>query len=371
MTNISIQELQNIAVRATTDFFNGTSLNESLAKQASELDLNSDQLKRAIEATNTLTFLKSAEVSKDKTVEFPVADYNEILKLACVPEGAITKTACKIETVEDLDNAITSLESLVKSAEEALKPEMPVFTPDQLKAQIYKSAQINKRAISDLEIKVARSADRFLKLASELQALPDGLELLSASSADDVTFTKLASLIYPANGGRKDYAKFLYKSAQLNLCESMIQTYKELSDEHKELGLRKEAQDKVLELEKAGFFLTSAAKGVWNFAKNPAAMTGKGIGKAVGGTVKTLGRGVANTVGGVGKIIKNKTQNAMAGTDLGKKLGMPKVEMPVNIKRNLAIGATVGGAVIDAASYTPKVDPMNGRMGDVWDSLRK
>lgn len=382
MADISIQNLQDIAVKATTDFFNGTPLNESLAKQASDLDLNSDQLKRAIEATNTLTFLKSAEVHKDKTVEFPLADYNEIMKIACVPQSLITKSA-NVEVKDRTEQP--SFSDMVKSAESKLGYELPSMSQDQLIKQIYKSAQINKLAIQNLEDELVRCSDKFIKIAKELSQSPAGFEQLSASSADNVMFSKIAKLVFPEKGARKDYAGFIYKSAGLVDAEELVSTYSRLSEIDKELGLRKEAQAKVVELEKAGFFTLgqvgkalawpfkagkSVATGVKNLATKPAETLGKATGAAITYPVKTLGNVVANTASGTGKILKTKAQNAFAGTGLGKALKVPKVEMPQNIKRNISALGVVGGAAMNASSFTPKVDPANGNMGDVWTAIR-
>jgi Fe2+ transport system protein FeoA len=243
---------------------------------------------------------------------------------------------------------------LLLAAELAMVPEPIKMDQDRLRKELYKSAQMNKRVIQNLEDDLVRSADKFLKMAKDLTSRSTGFEELSASSVDDNTFAKIASLLYPGSGPRKDWAGFIHKSASINVAEDLAITYVRLSSIDKELGLRKQAQLKVEELEKAGFFTL-----------------GRVVGKTVAWPVKTLGKAVANTAQGVGKVIKTKTQNTVADTGLGKSLKVPKVEMPNNIKRNLSVLGATTGAAFDAASYTPKTDPASGRMGDVWDAIRK
>ena len=81
------ENLQNIAARCTAIFLTKqASLSEALAKEAMDLELNPDQIHRAIEATNTVAYLKQLEESPDRTFEFPVADYKEVIAKMVLPE---------------------------------------------------------------------------------------------------------------------------------------------------------------------------------------------------------------------------------------------------------------------------------------------
>jgi uncharacterized protein YoaH (UPF0181 family) len=81
------ERLQEIAVGCVTKFMSKqASLSEAIAKEAQDLELNSEQTKRVIEVTNTVAYLRQLEKSADRTFEFPVADYNHVMAAMCMPE---------------------------------------------------------------------------------------------------------------------------------------------------------------------------------------------------------------------------------------------------------------------------------------------
>lgn len=374
MANISIQDLQDIAVRCTSDFFNNNvPLNESLAKQASDLGLNSDQLQRAIEATNTLTYLKGVDAAKDRTAEFPVADYAEIVKLASIPES-LQKEASAQEVVVK-PSAAEKFNTLVKQAESGLTFTFPELSQAEQKMHLLKQASINKRALEDAEINLDIAGRRLVKLASELKKHPQGLEHLSATDISNSDFEKIASLVFGPGTKRKDYVAGMFKSAQLSTAQEFAGLYKEAQTLFSEVEYRRAKRDEIEKLEKVAFLsaLTGLvkARGVSGAASYTAGKAvGKVINKTTVGTVKTVGKTVGGVAGTVGSIAKNKVQNAAAGTAWGKELKIPKAELPASTKKKIALTMTAGGAALDASFHVPKVDPAKDMSGDVWKALQ-
>lgn len=87
MFELTPERLQVIAVKCVSQFITKqASLNEALSKEAQELELNSEQIKRAVETTNTLAYLRQLEGSSDRTSEFPVASYKEVIACMVMPE---------------------------------------------------------------------------------------------------------------------------------------------------------------------------------------------------------------------------------------------------------------------------------------------
>lgn len=79
--------LQEIAVKCVTQFMQkSASLNEAIAKEAMDLELNPEQTKRVIEASNTIAYLRQLEKSADRTFEFDVADYSKVMATMCLPD---------------------------------------------------------------------------------------------------------------------------------------------------------------------------------------------------------------------------------------------------------------------------------------------
>lgn len=376
MANISIPELQEIAVQCTSDFFNNnTPLNESLAKQASLRDLNSDQLQRAIEATNTLTYLKSIDVAKDRTSEFPVANYSEIVKLACIPES--------LQKIAEFETAKVGPD-LVKQAEDAMFVSEVSVLESQKPGYIYKLARITGRALEDAKIDLSIQGEKLIKIAKEIKADPQAIEHLSASSATSQEFTKIASLIFGSELKRKDFVTGMFKSAEISTAQSFVDNFRQAQDLFNKVNHLEKSHTKLAEMEKLAFL--PALAGLANATRFTGAMKNSGASSITGmaassaakavigtgvGAVKMVGKSIAGVGGGTAKLAKAKVQNALAGTKLGKELKVPTAVVPKSTTARLAGAATITGAAFDASMYTPKVDPANDRSGDVWNALQK
>lgn len=363
MAEISVQSLQDLAVKCVGDFLNtNTPLNNLLAKEASERGLNSDQLQRAVECVNTLAFLKSAEVSGDKTIEFPVADYKEVIKLASLPESLLNPATHS--PVSELDSFLQEKSASVKEAdvEAALAYTRPELGQDQALLQLQKQAQINLRRLEDARGSAQVLASNLVKAAAEFKANPQALEILSASSLDDAGFKKIACLVFGEVKQRLDYAGFLTKSASVNPAESLAGMLKEAQDLVQEIATREDwaqrAETVQEELIKQAF-LGTLAKGLgYGAAKTvmaPIKVVGKGLGMAGAGLANAAGRGI---------------NNVAAKTTLGSKLGLSIKNPSRAAKIGLGASAVVGGAAFDAMSFKPKVDPANDRSGSAWEALQ-
>jgi hypothetical protein len=248
MATITIQDLQDIAVKATSDFFNSqVPLNQTLAKQASDRSLNSEQLKRAIEATNTLTHLKSIEVSKDRTVEFPVADYQSIVKMASVP----TLLAKPEDEVPDTEGF--GFVEKVASAEDVLAYTPPALTETESLLHLQKAAHINQVALENAKIDLRIAGESLLKKAYELRMDPEFVEHLSASSATDFEFEKISQIVIGTIPERKDFVNGMFKSAQLNEVETFVGLYKQAQSLTVEVKKRTELEERWGHVKQAFF----------------------------------------------------------------------------------------------------------------------
>jgi hypothetical protein len=84
------ERLQEIAVGCVTQFIQKqASLNEAISKEAMDLELNPEQTKRVIEASNTIAYLRQLEKSADRTFEFEVADYGKVMANMTMPEDML------------------------------------------------------------------------------------------------------------------------------------------------------------------------------------------------------------------------------------------------------------------------------------------
>jgi hypothetical protein len=382
MANITIPELQEIAVKCTSDFFNNNiPLNQSLAKEASDRGLNCDQLQRAIEATNTLTYLKSVDSTKDRTSEFPVANYQEIVKLAFVPDSLQKSAPDEGDMNEKVD--------LVKQAEDALSSVDYSIAQPQRAAHIYKFARMAARALEDSTMELSTKLEKMVKMAKTLKSNPELIQHLSASSASNTEFTKVAGCLGSPGVKRKDYTRGMFKAAQLNEVESFLTEYRESEKLLAQVQSYKESHTKLVEMEKLAFLPALAglvrAGGIAGAAKASGArgVTGalsymgaraatRAVVKPVVGAAKALGRSAGSVAGGTLKFGWNSTKNAVASTKIGKELKLPMAFISPRTKANVAGALAVGDAALNVSMYSPpRVDPMNDRSGDVWKALQR
>jgi hypothetical protein len=382
MASISVSDLQEIAVKCTSDFLNsGISLNQGLAKMASEKDLNPEQLRRAVEATNTLTYLKSIEVTGDRTSEFPLAEYGQILKMASIPEAFDVPQQVKSASLMEESNQTWSekragaLATQEVEAEASLQYSFPLMEKQALQAFFIKEAHANARRVEFLQAEGLVLAQQLVKLASEVKADPLGLEKLSCAILDPAHFKKVSCLVYGTPRESLDFVGEMTKSASFRKPE-FLKAAEELSDKlilaeeiqaelQKRSGLQKQAE----EMQKEAFLGALAgtvAKGI-----------GSGVGKAIGGTaslagsgIKMIGKGLAGAVKAPLKVGGAKIQNWAANTTKGKDLGIPTITPSKKALSITAAGMAAGGAAMDASMFKPQVDPAKDRSGSVWEALQ-
>jgi hypothetical protein len=363
MATITIQDLQDIAVKSTSDFFNDNiPLNQSLAKQASERGLNSEQLKRAVEATNTLTHLKSIEISQDRTSEFPVADYGQILKLAAVPNLTGTPPEDK-DGVDETDSfGFVEKTASVNAAEDSLAYSHPVLSQREIITHIFKQASLNERKLEDAKIELEIIGTTMLKKIAALKTDPEIVEHLSASSASKSYFEKTAALIVGPGATRRDLPNGMFKVASLKDVEEFLSLYKKAEDLTAEIKWRQELHDRWVPQKET---LTKQA-----FVGHIGEAVGKGIAKVVTAPFKALGNAVVKSVSSTATYAGNKAYNAVAGTKVGKSLGATARPIDASVGRKIGAAGAVGAGLIDSSMYTPKVNPAGDNSGKVWEALQ-
>jgi len=363
MATLSVSDLQDLAVRCTTQFLaQGTSLNQLIAKEASDRGLNQEQLKRSVEAVNTLAYLKTLEKSgSDRTTEFQVADYHEILKIASIPEHVASQSVSE-------DPWLAFLSSSPGQTKQAsiLDDTFPELDVAQAKAGIIKQAQINARLIEELEVEASILASRLMKVASFLALDQEAQSKLSVVASGD-TFTKLARLVFKEDRAWKDLPETLFTKASLEKAASLKQTFEEAQELTEVLASRKTLQkqaSEVVALEKQAFIGALAG------------MAGRAVGGLAKWTGKTVAKpfvGLARAGGNVAANSAKKTWNSAANTGVGKafKMGEAKIVAPNPVVgKRIAAAGVVGGAAMDASMYSPKINPVTGEGGDVWKKLQ-
>ena len=86
MYNLTQEKLQEISVRVVGKFMTKQAdLSGSIAEEAKSLELNPEQIKRVIESSNTIAYLRQLEDANDRSFEFPVAEYHDVMGRMVLP----------------------------------------------------------------------------------------------------------------------------------------------------------------------------------------------------------------------------------------------------------------------------------------------
>lgn len=308
--------IKDLAVYAVQKFIsNQVPLNESIAEKARGLQLNEDQVRRVVESTNVIAFLKLREGAEDKTFEFEVASFQGVMDSLLGhstdrgyvdlvgDEPAIEKAAfdTSYEVPED-----QSHQTLFKAHQ-------------HVRAQLEKTAQEHYNCVSDLE--------RFVPI---LVKQANWQERLEHVAGDD--FNRIMTAF-----GKSGFEK----SAGV---QNLVFVGKELEVANHVVSLIKQAA--VLQSEKSN--LEALEKKAF-----------LGLGKLLGAAKFFAKDPIAGTAAAITAV---PAMAAGAGIKAGK------IASRSFKKSAIGLGA-VATAGISAATYTPKINQRTGRPNDVLNNI--
>lgn len=370
MTDFNSELLRDIAVASVEDFLNQkVPLSQGLAKQAAAHDLNSEQIQRTVEAANTIAALKLREITDDRTFEFPLAKFAEVMKLVSIPDSMLDKKAGweaektttndrpQSTATDDDDPTNTRGESCADGANEMYAASIDddeMFHRGEREKMAYfiREAAINRKRLQELDDRSMVIVPAMQKAAKLVAKDPKGLDKLAAFvEAED--FQPLSKLVFGEVQTRRDFgehSKGMFKEAELVHVKTVAALYKEARELVREQSMRRDMDKQASALE-VEFTKQAGIPG----------MIGAGMGRAAGGAVagaiKAPLRGAANMMGrGVNKAV---------GKDVIK--GVPKAP---RIGMLGALGAA-GSVALDAAMYSPGTDSETGQSKDVWSALQQ
>lgn len=345
MPNMSSEQLRDLSIRVVEGFLNDkVPLSEGLAKQASLNNLNSDQVQRCVEACNTISFLKIMGAAKDRTFEFPLCDYNEVMSKAAAP--SFTKAASY--------DAGTTLPAgteghLEKSASASTESE---FSRQERILFMVKEAAANSRAIEELQCRSFQLASSLTKIAAEVKKDSVALDKIACAVTPDNVHA-ITTLVFGKPESVKDFGagtSGMFKSAELKAVATLQDLYKEARLVRDELNMRQEIQKRASLLQAD---LTKQA-----FASSFAAGAGKLMGSAAGSAAAGLGRLASSPLKSLGGTASNVTKRAIG-----------RAAPPKNLTEK-----TLGGlGTIGLNSMMIDTHPgysSSGRSRDVWEALQ-
>jgi hypothetical protein len=333
MPSITSDQIRDISIKTVEGFLNHkVPLSEGLAKQASSLQLNSEQIQRSVEATNSIAYLKVLTLTDDRTIEFPLCKYAEVMAKVSLPESS-----------QGYATTITKSASLGKSVPSSFTSTKLVDAEQRV--LFIKQAAINDAQLQELKDRATTILPEMIKAASAVKADSQGLEKL-ATVTSGLEFSALTKMAF---GETKVYSDSgLFKQAELKQVIRLSDLYKEARLLQSSISEKQALSDRSALLKVA--FLGAMGSGI-----------GKMIGSVVATPIKAIGKGIANTAVNLG----NK-----AGNVVKAKIGKPLTPM----RKGLGIGAVIGtGATIgfDAAMYSPGKDTSTGESKDAWSALQR
>lgn len=347
--NITSDQIRDLSVKAVEEFLNNkVPLSVGLAKQAAAAELNSEQIHRAVEATNSIAYLKILSLSDDRTVEFPLAKYAEVMTNVAIPT---------------IEKQASAQEGTGTCAPQAVAYAGPSLIEQEKLVYFIKEAAANKLALDNLEIESISVQDQLVKSAAAIKKDPAWMDKLACVTTEE-EFGPLAVLV---SGGKQEYRDLkdlgLFKQAQLTQVGQFAGLYKQARQIVREMMERSEMQKRADEVNKA-------QRAMFRNPINAAAgSVAKGLGGAVGRVAAAPGKAVGAGMRGVKDSFKTKLNDLAGGakpniSQVGKATG--------STAKSFAKGVmTLGGAAADAAFYNPGKESSTGRSNDVWDALQR
>jgi hypothetical protein len=287
------EKLQGIAVKCAAAFLTKqASLSEAIAKEAQELELNPEQIKRSIEATNTVAYLRQLEDASDRTFEFPLADYKEVMAHMVLPE----KQAAESEKDEDKEEDDKSKEKADDKSDSA-KDEKKTESKDEDDEEDKKSPSFTQQEkVAMLTKETLRCVQVMEKIAFDKVGLQMELEAAAAKVAkDEKAFEKMAHILAPDEVTKLALLCGLEKQATFN----SVFTDRELLDVTHLNDLYKQAVSLINEEANLVEFLNKSAAVLEKQAL--AGLAGQAIGASIRGATKLVTSPVKGVVKNYGK----------------------------------------------------------------------
>lgn len=293
--DMSVDFLKNVGAGIVAAFRTGQgaiTLNEGIVKAASDSQLNAEQVARLVETVNQLAYLSGPHVSMNKTAEFAMANYDQVIDAIFTPP-AIEKAA----SLYRRPNPLSLLaEPMVKEASEA--DYQFQLDPAEARKQAERAFFSGRDQLKRMDLDEVNIVEGLLKSAAVVQKDPDALNKIAAlAGGDNRKYGELCNLVF---GHVKEASRNPVRSEtellnvkhmadQLGFAKKASEDRKNLEDHLTKLaeeicpeGMNKEAFVGTL-LRAAGTMLRGAKPGL--------ATAGKGI--KLGGTVAVAGPEIA------------------------------------------------------------------------------
>lgn len=329
------------AVEVVNEFIQGTPLSDAIAALATKNAFNANQISRLVEVSNQLAYLKLQSMSEDRTFEFKVADYHEVLK-------------------QVFDNNEPEMAKAAMDKSKTISPMEIMTRPGTVGRDLTKLASENHDSYDmDPQMRAVLIHKAIIRGNHELEKLASDSQSMVYQISDAVDnllkqpdcFEKMASMVEVDDN--KKYISFMLKMAghsitSLEGVSGLLFTEKDQRDILSAINLVKQAQSMLVHknnleinlgkardalnvlLEKKAFIgmaanvvlgskkkdiASSASKIIDNAVSAPVAAGVIGAAKAVGTAAKVTGKTAARvaasgkSVSGIGGVVDTPSVN--------------------------------------------------------------
>lgn len=335
MTDLTTDMLRAIATEVVANFkTNGIPLTEGLVIKSESLQLNPEQIKRAVEVTNQIAHLSMLADATDKTVEFDLANYDDVLAALVAGLGltegtdvdvGIEKVASakiKLGILDRVSDILNAEPALIKSASAEASESVPILSgaarhdaemslQKELFAGLSRLESMRTEG-ETIEYNLVKAANL---LRTSIQKTPEGEELFIKKAAQvtgNVVNTDYHALCNLALGHVKQANATHFREFE----DSELIQVKSLHDMYRKAAAHnKECLELETSLTKAAEYYSKHILGLEKMAFFAPLM--KGL-KAAGGVLKGNAEAAGASVGGIGKKVMKAGTTAMAGAEVAE-----------------------------------------------------
>jgi hypothetical protein len=217
MNILTNESLKLMAVKVASEFLSqGVPLTNGVANVAEENLLNAEQIRRLIEVVNQVTYLKLLPTAPDRTFEFPLASFEDVLALLTVPQTTVTTAI--VESTPDGGETITVIDGDLRDTSEQEK--LAYFN------RMHYSAQRELVKVADREVILLEAITNAAHRCKEDELFLS--KVAHVTEDDKVLFHKVATLVYgevPEHGSDE-----LFYESDLDNAREVIGLLKEAED---------------------------------------------------------------------------------------------------------------------------------------------
>lgn len=186
--DMSVDFLKNVGAGVVAAFrTGGVPLTDGIVKVASENQLNAEQTARLVETVNQLAYLSGPHNSMDKTAEFPLANYEDVITAIITPPS-LEKAAYYRPS---------PLSLLAEPLEKAAAAEEWAPCPEEARIHMEREFFAGRDNLKRMDLEEQNIVEGLLKAASVVGKDPDALSKIAALTAgDSQKYGELCNLVF-------------------------------------------------------------------------------------------------------------------------------------------------------------------------------